>query len=334
MKLIKKAISVCAALSLSAAMLSGCIKITITPVNSEAGAPATADTVAPVQDDAISPLMWKVTGEKGNTLYLFGTMHLGDARNKTVMQQIADETDACDALAVECDIRAFEEDQERVEKVVQSMLCTDGTDVKDHLKGDLYDKCKAYLTEVDKYNSLYDYYNLSFWSTLLQQTEVEKSDLSTEYAMDTLLLDHAKANKQEVLEVESVEFQYNMENSFPDEWYNMEIEAFFEDIDDFVPELNELYQLWLKGDEAAITELVLSDGEEDAEMTAQEKKLADAYYKAMYTDRNSNMAAKADEYLRSGKNVFFAVGEAHMVGDNGVVALLKSKGYKVEKTAP
>ena len=51
----------------------------------------------------------------------------------------------------------------------------------------------------------------------------------------------------------------------------------------------------------------------------------------MLTDRNIGMADKAEEYLDSGKSVFFAVGAAHMVDSDGVVQLMKDRGYTVER---
>lgn len=343
MQLLKKTISVITALSLSAAaLLSGCgvfapFSVPTDPAGTTVPAsesPTSAATEASEANNAPTPLLWKVTGDAGNVLYLFGTIHLGDERNETILRQLANRLDACDALAVECDVVAFEEDKERLTRVVQSMLYTDGTKASDHMRADLYDKAKEYLTAEDEYNELYNYYNLSFWSSLLQQTAIGKSDLDTDLAMDTLLLRRAKEQQQDILEAESVEFQYDMDNSFPDAWYNLQIEAFFEENDAFIPELNKLYEAWTTGDEATITAMLEGEDEDASEGTEEERKLAEDYHKKMYTDRNNGMTAKAESYLLSGKSVFFAVGEAHMIGDEGIVRQLTDKGYRVEKVSP
>lgn len=51
----------------------------------------------------------------------------------------------------------------------------------------------------------------------------------------------------------------------------------------------------------------------------------------MLTDRNKGMADKAEEYMNDGKKVFFMAGAAHMYGDDGIVQLLKDRGYTVER---
>ncbi|UWX60108.1 TraB/GumN family protein [Chryseobacterium oranimense] len=51
--------------------------------------------------------------------------------------------------------------------------------------------------------------------------------------------------------------------------------------------------------------------------------------KAMLTDRNKNWAEKMPDMMKK-ESSFFAVGGAHLMGENGVIQLLKSKGYTVK----
>jgi hypothetical protein len=65
---------------------------------------------------------------------------------------------------------------------------------------------------------------------------------------------------------------------------------------------------------------------------APEKKASDfadmnKFENTLITVRNHHMADRADPMLAKG-NVFMAVGALHLIGDQGVVELLKAKGYK------
>lgn len=51
--------------------------------------------------------------------------------------------------------------------------------------------------------------------------------------------------------------------------------------------------------------------------------------KAMLTDRNKNWAEKMPEIMKK-ESSFFAVGGAHLMGNNGIIQLLRSKGYSVK----
>ena len=53
------------------------------------------------------------------------------------------------------------------------------------------------------------------------------------------------------------------------------------------------------------------------------------YEKIMFDDRNLNMADKAEEYLKTGKTTFYIVGAGHMVGETGIIKLLRDRGYTV-----
>jgi uncharacterized protein YbaP (TraB family) len=49
----------------------------------------------------------------------------------------------------------------------------------------------------------------------------------------------------------------------------------------------------------------------------------------MLTDRNERWVPVIQDLVRGGKNVLVIVGAGHLVGDKGVVELLKQKGLKV-----
>jgi uncharacterized protein YbaP (TraB family) len=56
---------------------------------------------------------------------------------------------------------------------------------------------------------------------------------------------------------------------------------------------------------------------------------SEAYYKKFITARNYDQADSLDYYIRGGKTVFAAVGSAHLPGKEGVIEIMRKKGYKV-----
>ena len=95
---------------------------------------------------------------------------------------------------------------------------------------------------------------------------------------------------------------------------------------DFMAETVELYELWCAGDEAAITAML----NVTEEMTDEEAALYEEYNKAMSTDRNAAMLEVAKGYLNGEKTVFYAVGLAHLLAEDGLVNTLRDAGYTVE----
>ena len=93
-------------------------------------------------------------------------------------------------------------------------------------------------------------------------------------------------------------------------------------------QLRGLYGAWRTGN---ATLLAFYNGFEDPFASDEEKALAQAFRKAMLTDRNVGMADFAEAQLGSGQTVFLAVGAGHMIGMSGVVSLLRARGYIIEE---
>ena len=53
--------------------------------------------------------------------------------------------------------------------------------------------------------------------------------------------------------------------------------------------------------------------------------------RAILTDRNPHMADAAEQFLKGKEPAFLVVGAAHLVGKDGVAAILAQRGYKVEQ---
>jgi uncharacterized protein YbaP (TraB family) len=56
-----------------------------------------------------------------------------------------------------------------------------------------------------------------------------------------------------------------------------------------------------------------------------------AFYERLIGARNRNWVPRIESYLRSGQTYFVLVGAAHFGGPNGLLALLRARGYTVEQ---
>ena len=54
-------------------------------------------------------------------------------------------------------------------------------------------------------------------------------------------------------------------------------------------------------------------------------------FKKLFTDRNLTMADKIARFLETESSYFVLVGAGHLIGDDGIVALLKEKEFSVER---
>lgn len=307
-----------------------------TPVPTEKPKPteAPSGTAAPADPGPASPLMWRVTDGEGHELYLFGTIHVGDARNDTVLERVSPVLERCDALAVEFDTVAYTEDTQRAMNDMTQYVLTDGSLITDYMPDELYQRAQALLQEAGLFPALFNRYNLAMWSQLIDSAMLmQYTDLDTEKGMDGLLIHRAYERSIPVLDVESSEFQMNLLNSFDHELYLLQIEATLDSADTYGEDLHSMYELWLSGDREAFWALLAGEEaeEEDAgDYTEEQIALIEDYNRKLLDERNLGMRDKALEYLASGDTVFFAVGAAHMANDMGLVRLLTDAGCTVE----
>jgi uncharacterized protein YbaP (TraB family) len=60
----------------------------------------------------------------------------------------------------------------------------------------------------------------------------------------------------------------------------------------------------------------------------EDRGLSSAYEKLVY-ERNRNMAGKIEAYLKTKGTYFVITGAAHLVGEKGIIEILRGKGYRV-----
>jgi len=296
-------------------------------------------TAAPTQtpqpagdDDGVHPMLFHVTGPEGAEGYLFGTIHVADERVNTVLSKLLPYLDACDALAVEFDIVAYENDYAAQMASMQQFLLQDGSTVDQHMPKELFDRASALLNEAGLMPDLTKIYNLSMWSQLVEQAALmTRTDYSMEIGMDRTLIQHCYEKNIEVRDVESAELQYGLLAGFSDELNLLLIENTLDSLEDYSEAIDRLYGAWLAGSYEGLMEVLEEEDEGSEELTEAQKALLEDYNDKMLTQRNLGMRDKAVQWLEAGDKVFFAVGAAHLMDEDGLVALLRAAGYTVEQ---
>ena len=294
-------------------------------------------------ENKATPLFYHVTGEDGQEMWLFGTIHVGDERTAYLPQEIYDAFSASDALALEFSSKAFEkkmeEDAELQSQIASLSIYSDGTTLQDHLSKESYELLQKHLKATGNFNSTYTMMKPSILTTSIENFYLAQGyQLTSMQGCESRLEELAVQQEKEVLDVESGLFQMQMMANWSDELQEILLEDTLEyTAESYWLETAKLYDLWCAGDEAALrkelsfeAQLEAMTDEERAEYEAQ-KAYIDEYNKTMSYDRNDGMLEVAKQYLESGDTIFFAVGLAHLLDDvNGLVDALRDAGYTVE----
>lgn len=278
-------------------------------------------------ENPVTPPFFKVTDtDSGGVVYLLGTMHVGKP-NTVYPQSVYDALGECETLAVEIDLIALDKDKQRMASAMQILECSDKSTRE--MLGEDYEEIRGFFEQKRLYNTAYERYIPSVWSSALTGELAAECGLDSELGTDRALLSYAKKNSISIHELETVEEQY-MLNAGESEALQVYMlsSSVNADWETQIQQTRELYDAWSRGDLAAL-EQMLSEEQPPAELA---EDYADFYY-AMYENRQRKMADYIADELENGSTVFVAVGALHLAAAPDVLELLEAEGYQVENLA-
>lgn len=150
--------------------------------------------------------------------------------------------------------------------------------------------------------------------------QLQKLGYDPNLGVDRRLAERAKQANKAVSGLESGEFQFELLDSLPASLQEMMLRQSFAEMAQFEKTVDSMVRTWRIGDLATAEKLFL---ESMAEYPDLREKLLD--------QRNRDWLPQIEKLLKLDDDVLVVVGAAHLVGKNGVIELLKGRGYKVEQ---
>jgi hypothetical protein len=143
---------------------------------------------------------------------------------------------------------------------------------------------------------------------------------TNQLGIEGYLLRRARANHKPVLGLESFREHAEVLSGMSDKQAELVL------VDSFV----------VPGERTISREKLMADwraGNVDALARADDQKWRDlpSFHKRLVADRNRNWLPKIEDYLQHHRNYFVVVGAAHLGGANGVLALLRARGYAIQQ---
>jgi uncharacterized protein YbaP (TraB family) len=154
----------------------------------------------------------------------------------------------------------------------------------------------------------------------LVQLEWQKAGFDSSLGLDRHFYDRAKVDGKAVQGLETVDFQLSLFDQMTMEEQDRMLASSLEDLDAERANVVKLIDAWKAGDDAAVERLMLNDLDDDPVM-----------YRRLLVDRNRNWLPRLDALLARNGRAFVVVGAAHLVGPEGLLAMFRAKGYKVDQ---
>jgi uncharacterized protein len=264
--------------------------------------------------------LWEIQSEKGNS-YLLGSVHLLKKEHYPLKKIIEDSFDQSDVLVLEIDLSG--------DKAIKAGLYMlekgkypEGETLKDNISEETYqlleDKAKTMGMNLEWLNKWKP------WMAALHILEGKLMNLgySPMHGIDMYFLNKSQG-KKEIQGLETVELQVGLFENFSKEESEKFLLSTIMEADQLEKEMDKMITAWSTGD----VEIMEKANAE----TIREYPELEAFYKKLNDDRNVRMVEKIISLLKTDKKYFIVVGAMHMIGKNGIVQLLKNKGYNVNQ---
>jgi uncharacterized protein YbaP (TraB family) len=260
---------------------------------------------------AKSASVWKVTGPNGGTIYLGGSIHGLDSTDYPLPSAYNRAFDASSTLVIENDPNVS---RRAAEKFYKTGFYPKGDSLKNH---------------VDP--RTYEYVRRVFGLAKVPEAEIAKckpwmlimmlwSPSTNRLGVEAFLMKRARLNKKPILGLESFREHAEVLSGMSDKQAELVL------LETFIPQAPgtdlhaKILSAWRRGDVDAI-----------ARFSRELERDLPTFAERLVVERNRNWIPKNERYIRDRHTYFVVAGAAHMGGPNGVLALLRARGYQIEQ---
>ena len=158
--------------------------------------------------------------------------------------------------------------------------------------------------------------------TVITVMEFQAAGMKDEYGIDRHFISAAAESRRPIRGLETIQSQLEALDGLSPRVQELML-------DDTLARVGEdpssLVTAWENGDEDWLTQQMFGPLEENPEFAA--------FYDAIFFRRNEEMTAQLAELVGDGRRRFVVLGAAHMLGQRGIPALLRARGFRVERVS-
>ncbi len=281
---------------------------------------ARADAVANTQ-----AVFWKVHKKGLTPSYLFGTMHVSEPRIHDLPEGVEKALLASRRLALELADMSPAATMGAIAGSPRLMVYTDGSRLDQKLTADEFAEVTAVLGRAGMPAQTVAVLRPWIVGVMMSMPVCEQNAIrSGKLALDQVIGNLARMNNIPVIGLETAKLQFETFAGIPDEDQIAMLRTALAFADRREDMYETLIQAYLRRDLG----IVLSLTQGLAKIAGLDHSGTASFNEALIYKRNQTMF-ESSKPLVAGGGAFIAVGAAHLIGDNGLVALYRKAGFNV-----
>jgi uncharacterized protein YbaP (TraB family) len=274
--------------------------------------------LVPAQAAQAKSFAWKVSG-KGGVIYLMGSIHV-------MSESFYPLNPALEAAGKDSDLLVEEVDlAEMLDPSAQLAILSKGMLPSNQSLDKLLTPATLALVQkatADLGGAAGPLMRFKPWmlAISLQGMELMKAGFDPALGLDQHFYNQAKAAGKEVQGLETVDFQIAQFDGMTMEQQDRMLAQTLKELATETATVGTLGDAWKTGDAPALEKIALADIKSDPAM-----------YQRLLVQRNKNWMPKIEALFARRGRALVVVGAAHLIGPDGLLAMLKAKGYTVEQ---
>ncbi len=262
--------------------------------------------------------LW-VVETTSNKVFLMGSLHVLKSSAYPLATEIDRAYASSQRLVFETNLGAMMEPAIQA-KMMELGVYPEGQDLFQNISGTTRKNLEKKLQDLGLPPAYFSRFKPWFLAITLTTLELQRLGFNPLYGIDLHFYTKAKADEKELAYLESVEYQLNLLGKMSAQDQKSFLIQTLKDLDISAQLADDMMTAWQNGAADDLYALLFKSFEDHPGIEDR-----------LLTRRNKDWIQQIETMLKEPKNTMIIVGAGHLIGPEGLVELLKQKGYKVKQ---
>jgi uncharacterized protein YbaP (TraB family) len=262
--------------------------------------------------------LWKV-GSTEHSIYILGSIHFLKKENYPLKKSIEEAFAGAKKIVLEIDLKATTPEKAQ-HVMLEKALYRDGTTLQQNIAQETYRSAEQRANGLGIDLRALGPFKPWFVALTLTSLKLQKLGFDSNYGIDRYLADRAKNSDKATGGLETLESQVGLIDQLPRRDQELMLRESLKELDLLDQGVERIVQSWLAGDVNSLEALLLAGMREYPEV-----------HQKLIIDRHRRWVPQIEKMIKQRENVLVVVGAAHLVGKDGIIELLRARGYSAEQ---
>lgn len=264
------------------------------------------------------PALWSFSDED-TTVYLFGTIHLMQENVEWFEGDIRDTFEGSDTLVVEIDQTSVSRSEQRT-AVRETALLPQEQRLSSIISEEAMSALMSLVEPLGVGKRAVERWKPWYAALTVVSVAARQEGFLPRHGVDATLMRATEGTEMEIRGLETVSYQLELFDELSREDAVYFLKDALEQSEKLGSFFEELKTAWLESNLSRLESVLLESQQENPE-----------FYHSVYVERNRHWLPEITALLEEGGTHFVAVGSAHLVGENGLLEMLRNEGYQLKR---